>query len=234
MKKPYLVRVMKKAGNDKEFIVDASLAHDYTVARDTFMCAYLGDDYAFVVVECGSGKTVERIEGQDNPYNKCLPPQERRQEMRDNISFIVKKFDSNRQCIEDYDVFKYKSYVEKLKHDSAASTKEEFSAKLRINLMSRFWSRSEYELVVKRTDEGRILLSPWVGCRDKEAATIDVTDDAAFDWKGFAAQHIANQRFVNEAKVDIWDQICYAGGFERLVDMLWEAEHEEQRKEEDR
>ena len=223
MKKPYLVRVMKKAGNDKEFIVDAALAHDYTVARDTFMRAYRGDDYAFVVVECGSGKTVERIEGQDNPYNKCLPPQERRQEMRDNISFIVKKFDSNRQRIEDYDVLKYKSYVEKLKHDSAASTKEEFSAKLRINLMSRFWSRSEYELVVKRTDEGRILLSPWVGCRDKEAATIDVTDDAAFDWKGFAAQHIANQRFVNEAKVDIWDQICYAGGFERLVDMLWEG-----------
>ena len=222
MKKPYLVRVIKKAGGNKEFILDAALVHDYATARDTFMRSYRGDDYAFVVVECGSGKIVERIEGQDNPYNKCLPPQERRQEMRDNISFIVKKFDSNRQRIEDYDVLKYKSYVEKLKHDSAASTKEEFSAKLRINLMSRFWSRSEYELVVKRTDEGRILLSPWVGCRDKEAATIDVTDDAAFDWKGFAAQHIANQRFVNEAKVDIWDQICYAGGFERLVDMLWE------------
>ena len=151
--------------------------------------------------------------------------------MRNDIHLLVKKFDPNHQRIEDYDVLKYKSYVEKLKHDSAAFTKKEFAAKLRINLMSRFWSRCEYELIVKRTDEGRILLSPWVGCRDKEAATIDVTDDAAFDWKGFAAQHIANQRFTNEAKVDIWDQICYAGGFERLVDMLWEAEQEEQRKE---
>ena len=207
MKKPYLVKVMKKAGDDKEFIIDAVLAHDYTVARDTFMHSYRGDGYVFVVVECGSGKTVERIEGQDNPYNKCLPPQGRRQEMRDKMSFIVKRFDPNRQRIEDYDVFKYKSYVEELKRDSAASTKEEFSAKLRINLMSRFWSRSEYELIVKRTDEGRILLSPWVGCRDKEAATVDVTDDAAFDWKGFAAQHIANQRFVNEAKEDTWDQL---------------------------
>lgn len=154
--------------------------------------------------------------------------------MRDKMSFIVKKFDPNRQRIEDYDVLKYKSYVEELKRNSAASTKEGFAAKLRINLMSRFWSRSEYELIVKRTDEGRILLSPWVGCHDKEAATIDVTDDAAFDWEGFAAQHIANQRFANEAKVDIWDQICYAGGFERLVDMLWEAEQEGQRKEGDR
>lgn len=154
--------------------------------------------------------------------------------MRDKMSFIVKKFDPNHQRIEDYDILKYKSYVEKLKHDSAAATKEEFAAKLRINLMSRFWSRCEYELVVKRTDEERILLSPWVGCRDEEAATIDVTDDAAFDWKGFAAQHIANQRFVNEAKVDIWDQICYAGGFERLVDMLWKAEQERKRKEGDR
>ncbi len=198
------------------------------------MRAYRGNDYAFVVVENGGGKTIERIEGQDNPYNKCLPPQERRQEMRDKMSFIVKKFDPNRQRIEDYDILKYKSYIKELKRNSAAPTKEEFSAKLRINLMSRFWSRSEYELIVKRTDEGRILLEPWVGCRDKEAATIDVTDDAVFDWKDFAAQHIANQRFANEAKVDIWDQICYAGGFERLVDMLWKAEQEEQRKEGDR
>lgn len=234
MKKPYLVKVMKKAGDDKKLTLDAALAHDYTVARDTFMRSYRGDEYVFVVVEIESGKTIERIEGQDNPYNRYSLPQERRQEMRDKMSFIVKKFDPNRQCIEDYDVLKYKSYVEELKRDSAAATKEEFAAKLRINLMSRFWSRCEYELVVKRTNEGRILLSPWVGCRDKEAATIDVTDDAAFDWKGFAAQHIANQRFANEAKVDIWDQICYAGGFERLVDMLWEAEQEEQRKEGDR
>ena len=234
MKKPYLVKVMKKAGDDKKVTLDAALAHDYTVARDTFMRSYRGDDYVFVVVENGSGKTIERIEGQDNPYNRYSPPQERRQEMRDKMSFIVKKFNPNRQCIEDYDVLKYTCYVEELKRNSAASTKEEFAAKLRINLMSRFWSRSEYELVVKRTDKGRILLSPWVGCRDEKAATIDVTDDAAFDWKGFAAQHIANQRFANEAKVDIWDQICYAGGFERLVNMLWEAEREEQRKEEDR
>ena len=224
MKKPYLVRVTRNAKDGKELTIDATLAHDYITARDTFMRAYRGDDYAFVVVECGSGKTIERIEGRDNPYNRYSLPQERRQEMRDKMSFIVKKFDPNRQRIEDYNVLKYKSYVEKLKHDSAATTKEEFSAKLRINLMSRFWSRSEYELIVERTEDGRILLSPWVGCRDEKAATIDVTDDVSFDWKGFAAQHIANQRFVNEAKVDIWDQICYAGGFERLVDMLWEAE----------
>ena len=204
MKKPYLVRVMKKAGNDKEFTLDAALAHDYTVARDTFMHSYRGDDYAFVVVEIESGKTVERIEGQDNPYNKYLPPQERRQKMRDKMSFIVKRFDSNHQRIEDYDVLKYTHYVEKLKRDSAASTKEEFSAKLRVNLMSRFWSRSEYELVVKRTDEGRILLSPWVGCRDKEAATIDVTDDAAFDWKGFAAQHRSEERRVGKECRSRW------------------------------
>ena len=223
--KPYLIKVMEKI-KDKKVTIDATHARDYTAALDTFMRAYHGNKYVFLVVDKESGKTVEKIEGQDNPYNKCLPPQERRQEMRNDIHLLVKKFDPNRQRIENYDVLKYKSYVEKLKHDSAASTKKEFAAKLRINLMSRFWSRSEYELIVKRTNEGRILLSPWVGCRDKEAATIDVTDDATFDWKGFAAQHIANQRFANEAKVDIWDQICYAGGFERLVDMLWGAEQE--------
>lgn len=222
--KPYLVKVMERI-KDKKVTIDATHARDYNIALDTFMRAYRGGEYVFLIVDKENG-AMKKIEGQDNPYNKCLPPQERRQKMRDKMSFIVKKFDPNRQRIEDYDVLKYTHYVEKLKHDSAASTKEEFSAKLRINLMSRFWSRSEYELIVKRTNEGRILLSPWVGCRDEEAATIDVTDDAAFDWKGFAAQHIANQRFVNEAKIDIWDQICYADGFERLVDMLWEGSND--------
>lgn len=225
MKKPYLVRVMKKAGDNKEFILDAALVHDYAVARDTFMRSYRGDDYAFVVVECGSGKTVEKIEGQDNPYNQSLPPQERRQKMRDKMSFIVKKFDFNRQRIKDYNVLQ-RYFLEECKKLKCGATKEEFAVKLQFAFMSRYWSRSEYELIVKRTNEGRILLSPWVGCRDEEAATIDVTDDAAFDWKGFAAQHIAAQRFVNEAKVDIWDQICYAGGFERLVDMLWEESND--------
>lgn len=220
MKKPYLVKVMKKTGDGKEITLDTVLVYNYVVARDTFMRAYQGDDYVFVVKERESGKTVEKIEGQDNPYNKSLPMPPR------EATYLVKKFNFNSQRIEDYDILKYKSYVEELKRDSAAATKEEFAARLRINLMSRFWSRSEYELIVKRTDEGRILLSPWVGCHDTKAATIDVTDDASFDWKGFAAQHIANQRFVNEAKVDIWDQICYAGGFERLANMLWEERND--------
>ena len=89
MKKPYLIKVTKNAKDGKELTIDATLAYDYIAARDTFMRSYRGDDYAFMVMENGSGKTIERIEGHDNPYNKCLPPQGRRKEMRDKISFIV-------------------------------------------------------------------------------------------------------------------------------------------------
>lgn len=136
------------------------------------------------------------------------------------LSWKVKNFCINKQVIEDYDVLKYREDdIKKLKKKCA--TKEEFANKFRTEMLYRFWSRAEYEIVIKQTEDGRILLLPWCGCRDEEKATIDVTYDASFDWKGFAAEHIGKQIFKNEAKVDIFDQLTYADQFEKLVMYLW-------------
>lgn len=73
--KPYLVKVMEKI-KDKKVTIDVALAYDYNVALDTFMRAYRGDEYLFLVIDTESDKMVKEIEGYDNLYNASLPPQE--------------------------------------------------------------------------------------------------------------------------------------------------------------
>ena len=145
------------------------------------------------------------------------------------FSWLVKNFDINRQVIEDYDVLKYhEDEIKKIK--KKCNSKEEFDQNLKSEMMYRYWSRAEYELVIKQTEYGSILLSPWCGCRDEEKATIDVTDDTSFDWKGFAAEHIGKQIYDNEAKVDIYDQLTYGDNWTKFVDYVWNYHHKWQRR----
>lgn len=143
------------------------------------------------------------------------------------MTWFVKNFDCNKQVIEDYDVLKYREdQIKKLKKKCA--TKEEFAEKLRRELMSQYWSHTEYELIIELTEDGRVLLKPWVGCRDDEQATIDVTDDTTFDWKGFAVEHIGKQIFKNEAKVDVFSQLDYV--WDDLISYCWNYHHKYQRR----
>lgn len=135
---------------------------------------------------------------------------------------LCKEFNCNRQLIEDYNILHYREEdIKKLKKKCA--TRAEFAEELSKEFMWRFWSKSEHELVISRTEDGRILLTPWCGCRDEEKATIDVTDDySQLDWSAFADYHIkhwAPQK--NEAKIDVYDQIMFGNRFEKLVDTLW-------------
>lgn len=135
------------------------------------------------------------------------------------LSWNVKKFDFNKQTIEDYDVLKYREdFIKKLK--KKCETKEEFVENLRREFQWQYWSRCEYELIVKITEEERILLIPWCGCRNEEQSTIDVTDDLSFDWAGFANHHVDRQH-RNYQKIDIYDQLTYGEQFEKLVTYLW-------------
>lgn len=135
------------------------------------------------------------------------------------LTWKCKFFDCNRQIIVDYDVLKYhEDFVKKLKKKCA--TKEEFAEKMRREFLRVYWSRCEYELIIEITEDERILLKPWVGCRDVEQATIDVTSDTSFDWVGFAKQHI-DKRYGNEEKIDIYSQLTYGDQFEKLVDLCW-------------
>lgn len=136
------------------------------------------------------------------------------------IKLLVKHYNCNANKIEDYDILKYREpEIKKLKKKCA--TKEEFAESIRKEFMWRYWSKSECELIITKTEDGRILLSPWCGFGDKERATLDVTNIESFDWRGFANKHIGEQIYKNEAKIDIYDQIMYGDRFDKLVDELW-------------
>lgn len=136
------------------------------------------------------------------------------------IKLLVKYYNCNANKIEDYDVLKRRgSEIKKLK--KKCETKEEFFETLRSEFMWRFWSKAEWELIVTKTDEGRVILSPWCGSRDPSLSSIDVTNDSTFDWHGFSDEHIERQIFKNQAKIDVYDQIMYGDRFNKLVEELW-------------
>lgn len=97
--------------------------------------------------------------------------------------------------------------------------KNEFAEQLRRDALYYFWSKSEWELIITLTEDGRVLLSPWGDFRSPEEATIDVTDDSSFDWRGFAEKHIALQIFKNEAKIDVYDQLMCV--WDEFIDYVW-------------
>lgn len=142
------------------------------------------------------------------------------------MKWLVKQFDVNAQKITDYDVLKYREdFIKKLKRKCAG--KDEFGEALRREMMWRYWSKCEYEIIVKRTEDNRLFLCAWCGCYDENNAAIEVTDDKTFDWSGFAKLHIDSQIFGDEAKVDIYDQLMYR--WDEFVDYCWEYRHKYQR-----
>ena len=134
-------------------------------------------------------------------------------------SWIVKNYEINSNVIKDYDVLKYREeFIKKLKKKKL--DKAEFAKEIRSEMMYRYWSRTEYELIMKVTENGHIILSPWMGRRNSEEAEIDVTDDADFNWKGFSAEFYKKKGHKGEVKIDIWDQINYR--LDDFVDYCWE------------
>lgn len=140
--------------------------------------------------------------------------------------WTVKVFSFNGRSITDHNVLEYREKdIKRLK--KKYPDKDAFSEALRRTLLSQYWSRAEWELIIAKTAEGRIILSPWCGCADPDAASIDVTDDPTFDWSGFAAFHIAKQVFKDRAKIDVYDQIIYQ--WDDFLDFIWNYHHKYQR-----
>ena len=142
------------------------------------------------------------------------------------LSWLVKNFDCNKQVIEDYDVLKYREdMIKKLK--KKCQTKEEFSKALQLEFRCQFWSRCEYELIIEFTEDERVILKPWCGCRDENYA-IDITCDISFNWYSFARKYIGKQVYRNKAKIDVWDQLEFQ--WSNFVDYVWNYHHKYQRK----
>lgn len=129
----------------------------------------------------------------------------------------VKRYDCNADVIKDYNVLKYMEDFIKAQKKKCAN-KEEFAEALRRELMYHFWSRAEHELLIEVKID-RVILSPWCGCREPAKVAIDVTNDASFDWRTFAAYHLGKQCYRDKAKIDVWDQLN--ARYTELIDYLW-------------
>ena len=137
-----------------------------------------------------------------------------------SLGCVVKIFDINAQKIVDFDVLKHQEdYIKKLKKKSA--TKSDFVEALRRDFQYRYWSRCEWELIIQKTDDGRILLLPWCGCSIPREVAIDVTDDTSFAWRSFAEHHIGRQNSKNTAKIDAYDQIVWS--WPEVANRCWET-----------
>lgn len=142
------------------------------------------------------------------------------------LTWKVKNYLINENKIWDYDVLAYREdQIKKLK--KKWTIKEEFAKAMRSEMMWQYWSRCEYEVIIEIDDNGRVWLSPWVGCRNPEEVKIDVTDDKSFDWCAFAVSHIGKQIYKNKAKIDIFDQLQWQ--WDEFIDYVWNYRHKYQR-----
>lgn len=135
-----------------------------------------------------------------------------------SLTWLVTYYDCNADKIKYYDVLKYReNFIKNLK--KKCDTKEEFSEKMRREMMYYFWSKCEWELIIEVDENNRIWLNPLVGCREPENVCIDVTNREDFDWKGFAEIHIGKQIYKNKAKIDVFDQIEWR--WTEFIDRCW-------------
>lgn len=142
------------------------------------------------------------------------------------LGWQVTEYCVNSNAIKYYDILKYREDdIKRMKKKSA--TKEEFAELLDREMMWRFWSKAEHELIIRLTEDGRVILRPWCGCRNPNEVEVDVTDREDYDWKGFAGRFI-DKRYGNEEKIDVYDQLSYV--WEDFVDYVWNYRHKYQRK----
>ena len=147
-----------------------------------------------------------------------------------NIEWNVYDYNINYNKISVFNIFDHYSFREYVKKAiKKYKNKEEFAEQLKSELSYYFWSKAEWELVVEITEDNKIFLIPWLGCRNPEDIKIDVTDDSNFDWKGFAEKHTGRQRYGNKAKIDVYDQVEYV--WDKFVDYAWNNRKELLKKE---
>ena len=117
------------------------------------------------------------------------------------LSWNVLFEDFNKKEIAYYDIFKG-GHFEKLAREikSRVSTKEEFIEEFRIKLMSLFWARSEYEVVV----------TSWPPYIDKEE--LDRLNQEDIKYR-------TNVNLTVGRKIDIYDQLQM--NWNQFIDYVW-------------
>ena len=119
------------------------------------------------------------------------------------ITYYVYVYNINAHKIEKFNIFRHGSFTQYVYRAAReCKDKADFAKAIRGELLYYFWSKSEYELIVRLTDDDRVFLYPWCGSSNPDNEKIEVTNETNFDWLGFAKQHIGKQIYKNEAKID--------------------------------
>lgn len=131
------------------------------------------------------------------------------------LKCIVKHFNVNKQKIEDINILQDKeALIKQLK--KVSGTKNEFALRLKSEFRYRYWGKCEWELILVKTDDGKMLLKPFIGNRGN--VVLDVTNDSEFDWDDIIFS--VNGK-GNEIKIDAYSQIMHGDKFDKLVSYLW-------------
>lgn len=148
-------------------------------------------------------------------------------------SWNVCNYDVNADKIKNYDVFAHSKWELKKALEDSNGDYNLFEERLRALLKARYWSRCEYELIlriehhpVEGKDRVHYLLRPWVGRNDGDSAEIDVTNDENFSWDSFAfwildKEHksFPKRGDTVDIKFDVWDQLEF--GWDPFVEEAW-------------
>lgn len=118
------------------------------------------------------------------------------------LSWNVYLEDFNRKEIVVYDIFKGK-YFEGIAKDikERVSSKELFAEEFRLKLMHRFWSRSEYEVVI----------TSWPPYVHQEEIERLANEDVKY--------YRTNVNLSVGRKIDIYDQIML--NWQQFIDYVW-------------
>ena len=121
------------------------------------------------------------------------------------MEWFVTYQDFNSQKFNRVNILKYyEDFIKKLK--KKVNSYDEFSEELRSEMMSRFWSRCEYEVVLKKENDRLYMLS-WPP-RENEVG-VDITEDRLFDWNWFFDWKVEKCISKTECKCDVYDQLLY-------------------------
>lgn len=149
--------------------------------------------------------------------------------MKYKLEWNVFYYNINKNKITTYNIFRHGSFNDYIERAfKKCKTKEEFAQFLRRELMYYFWSKAEWELIIEITENNRIFLIPWCGCRNPEETKIDVTDNTSFDWRGFAEKYIPKKGYGNQAKIDVFDQVVYM--WDDFLELVWNSKKRRKKK----
>lgn len=127
------------------------------------------------------------------------------------LSWNVYTENLNTRKIEIYDIFKggYFEQIAKEIKKFFPDNKEEFTEAFRLKLMSQFWCRAEYEVVI----------TSWPPYIDKEEiARLNIEQQKHFDKYGtYQLRHDVN--LTVEEKIDIYSQLQL--NWQQFIDYVW-------------